>query len=262
MSEEKNERYLSNSLVRGLEILKMFNGEMPTLSLSEIANKLNVSRTTPYRILYTLQSLGYIRQDELTKRYELTPKVLELGFTYLNTMPLLDLARPYLEELRDETGLSTHLGILEGNEVAYIARVPGKGVTTVNVTVGSRLPAHATALGKVLLAFQKEEILSAMLRGKELKSYTGKTKTELLSLEKELKEIKEKGYSTSNEEFENGIFSVAAPILDRQGHIVAAINIVAPVSVCNDEFITETVIPALLKRADQLSSFSGYKGFN
>jgi IclR family transcriptional regulator, pca regulon regulatory protein len=262
MSEDKNDRYLSNSLVRGLEILRMFNGDMPTLSLSEIANKLNVSRTTPYRILFTLQSLGYIRQDELTKRYELTPKVLELGFTYLNTMPLLDLARPYLEELRDETGLSTHLGILEGNEVAYIARVPGKGVSTINVTVGSRLPAHATALGKVLLAFQKEEKLTFMLNGNELKSYTGKTKTELLALEKELTEIKEKGYSTSDEEFENGIFSVAAPILNRHGHIIAAINVVAPVAVCKGDFITETVIPALLKQADQLSSYSGYHQHN
>jgi IclR family pca regulon transcriptional regulator len=173
-------------------------------------------------------------------------------------MPLLDLARPYLEELRDETGLSTHLGILEGNEVAYIARVPGRGVSTVNVTVGSRLPAHATALGKVLLAFQKEEKLTIMLHGNELKKYTGKTKTQLLALENELREIKEKGYSTSDEEFENGIFSVAAPILNKQGHIIAAINVVAPVAVCKGDFITETVIPSLLRHADQLSSYSGY----
>ncbi|MEH6992331.1 IclR family transcriptional regulator C-terminal domain-containing protein, partial [Neobacillus drentensis] len=108
----------------------------------------------------------------------------------------------------------------------------------------------------------KEEKLSAMLNGNELKSYTGKTKTELLALEKELAEIKEKGYSTSDEEFENGIFSVAAPILNKQGHIIAAINVVAPVAVCKGDFITETVIPALLKHAEQLSSYSGYHQHN
>src|SRR5690606_35237926 len=102
MAKEEKERYNANALVRGLEILKLFNEDRPTLSLVEIAKELNVSRTVPYRLLYTLQSLGYLDQDENSKRYSLTPQVLELGFSYLSTLKLPEIAQPYLETLRDE----------------------------------------------------------------------------------------------------------------------------------------------------------------
>ncbi|WP_221563076.1 IclR family transcriptional regulator [Pseudalkalibacillus sp. A8] len=259
MSNEEKDRYLSNSLVRGLEILKMFNEDKPTLSLAEIANNLGVSRTTPFRLLYTLQTMGYLYQDENTKRYELSPKVLELGFAYLNGMQLPEIARPYLEELRDKTGASVHIGILDGREVAYIARVPGKGVTTINVTIGSRLPAHATSMGKILLAYQPKEDLKNFLYGTELQPFTEQTKTEIMELQKELKNIRQRGYSISNEEFENGIRSIAAPIFNNKGSVIASVNVVAPVTVLDDDLSEEVVLPALRKTANQLSAISGYR---
>ncbi|WP_257350517.1 IclR family transcriptional regulator [Pseudalkalibacillus decolorationis] len=259
MSNEEKDRYLSNSLVRGLEILKMFNEDKPTLSLVEIANNLGVSRTTPFRLLYTLQTMGYLRQDESTKRYELSPKVLELGFTYLNTMQLPEIARPYLEELRDQTGASVHIGILDGREVAYIARIPGKGVTTINVTIGSRLPAHATAMGKILLAYQSKENLKKILFGTELQPFTEQTKTQIMELKQELNSIRQKEYSISNEEFESGIRSIAAPIFNNKGSVIASVNVVAPVTTLDDKFSEEVVLPALCKTANQLSAFSGYR---
>jgi IclR family pca regulon transcriptional regulator len=250
-------RYNSSSLARGLEILRLFRPDQPTLSLVEIANLLGVSRTTPFRLLFTLQTLGYLRQDEQTKRYELTPKVLELGFAYLNTLQLPELARPYLERLRDETGASAHLGILDGSEVVYVARVPARGVSTVSVTIGSRLPAHATALGKTLLAYQPEEQRKDRLLLSDLHSFTNETKSMINDLLKELGAIRQQGYAISNGEFESGVRSVAAPIFDSTGNVIAAVNVAAPAAIFPDDFWGNFVLPAVLETADQLSRVYG-----
>lgn len=255
MAKEEKDRYNSSSLVRGLEILRLFRPEQPTLSLVEIANQLGVSRTTPFRLLFTLQTLGYLQQNEHTKRYELTPKVLELGFAYLNTLQITEVARPYLEKLRDETGGSAHIGILDETAVVYVARVSARGVSTVSVTVGSRLPAHATALGKTLLAFLPKEKWKEMLLISDLHSYTKDTKTMMTALLKELELIRGQGYAISNGEFESGIRSVAAPILDDTGQVIAAVNVAAPEAILPDAYLTKFVLPAILETAGQLSAF-------
>jgi len=257
MSKPEKDRYLSNSLIRGLEILRMFDASTPTLSLVEIATKMGVSRTVPFRFLYTLQYMGYLYQDEVTKRYQLTPKVMDLGFAYLNTMQLPDLARPYLEKLRDQTGASAHMGILDGNEVVYVARAAtSTSFSTLNVMIGSRLPAHATSMGKVLLAFLSEEKMQAMNENANLPSFTSQTKTMMLDLKKELEEIRKKGYAISKEEFEIGICSVAVPIFDRDGGILAAINVAAPTSVLNPDMLETEVVPAICETAKALSGYA------
>lgn len=257
MSKPEKDRYLSNSLIRGLEILRMFDASTPTLSLVEIAAKMGVSRTVPFRFLYTLQHLGYLYQDEVTKRYQLTPKVMDLGFAYLNTMQLPDLARPYLEKLRDQTGASAHMGILDGNEVVYVARAAtSTSFSTLNVMIGSRLPAHATSMGKVLLAFLSEEKMQALSENTNLPSFTTQTKTMLLDLKKELEEIRKKGYAISKEEFEIGICSVAVPIFDRDGGILAAINVAAPTSVLNPDMLETEVVPVICETAKALSGYA------
>jgi IclR family transcriptional regulator, pca regulon regulatory protein len=257
MSKTDKDRYLSNSLIRGLEILKMFDASTPTLSLVEIATRMGVSRTVPYRFLYTLQHMGYLFQDETTKRYQLTPKVMDLGFAYLNTMQLPDLARPYLEKLRDQTGASAHMGILDGAEVVYVARAAtSTSFSTLNVMIGSRLPAHATSMGKVLLAFLSEEKLQAMSESINLPSFTSQTKTMLADLKKELAEIRSKGYAVSKEEFEIGICSVAVPIFDRDGGIIAAINVAAPTSVLNPDILESEVVPVICETSKALSGYA------
>lgn len=258
-TKDKKERYISRSLLKGLEILKMFNEETPNLSLAEIAEKLGVSRTTPYRLLYTLQEAGFLHQDENTKRYELTPKVLQLGFSYLNALQLPEMAAPYLEKLRDETNASAHLGILDGREVVYVSRVPARGVTTVHVNVGSRLPAYATAIGKVLLAYQPVEKLKGIIYGTELHTYTEYTKTDLYVLQKELDQIREKGYAISNEEFEEGICSVAAPIFNRQKQVIAAINLATPAYQVKKDKLEQVFLPLIQEVARKLSVYSGYR---
>lgn len=258
MAGEEKSRYNSNSLVRGLEILTLFNGEEKTLSLAEIANKLGVSRTVPYRLLFTLQSLGYLQQDERTKRYHLTPKVLELGFSYLSTLKLPEMAQPYLESLRDEIGASCHLSILDGHEVVYIGSAPARGVSAINVNIGLRLPAHATANGKLLLAYQPKEKINQIFYQSELNPYTDRTQTVFVDFEQELKSIRQNGFASSKGELHQGIHSIAAPIFDRSGDIMAAINMVATEAVFTDDFIEKIVLPRLLEVAKKLTSYMGY----
>ncbi|WP_134702452.1 IclR family transcriptional regulator [Ammoniphilus sp. YIM 78166] len=260
MASGDGDRYISNSLIRGLQILRMFNADQPTLSLAEIAGNLGVSRTVPYRLLYTLQADGYLIQDEHTKRYELTPKVLELGFSYLNTLQLPEIARPYMEALRDKTGASSHMGILDGNEVVYVGRVPIPGVAAITVSIGTRLPAHAISMGKCLLAYQPRERIEAIFLGSDLKPYTQQTKTMLADLLNELQIIRERGYAIGDQEFESGIRSVAAPIFNRLGLVIASVSVVASAAVLNNEAMEQVVIPGVCETAVTLSQFMGFTG--
>lgn len=258
MTKDEKERYNANALVRGLEILKLFSEERPTLSLVEIAKELEVSRTVPFRLLYTLQTLGYLDQDENTKRYNLTPKVLELGFAFLSTLKLPEIAQPYLEKLRDETGASCHLSILDGHEVVYVGSAPVRGVSAINVNIGLRLPAHAIANGKVQLAYQLKEQLNQILYGSQLKPYTEKTQTDLIDFQQELETIRHRGYAITKGEFHHGIQSVAAPIFDRSGKVIAAINVVATETTFHDDFIEKVALPKVLETSATLSGFMGY----
>lgn len=250
-----NEKYLSNSIIRGLEVLKMFSVENQTFSLAEIASNLGVSRTTPYRILYTLEECGYIYQDSHTKRYGLRPKVLELGFTYLNSLQLPELAAPYLEKLRDETGMSSHMGMLDGNEIVYIARYPARSVATITINVGSHLPVHATAMGKCLLAHlpegEKEELLSEL---GDLQMPDA-PKVEIQSLRDELQSIREQGYVFHKGEFETGVWSVACPVFGKGNKVIAAINIATSQHLADEELMKEKIIPAVCQIAEEISSF-------
>ena len=258
MVKDEKERYNANALVRGLEILKLFSEERPTLSLVEISKELDVSRTVPFRLLYTLQTLGYLHQDEHTKRYSLTPKVLELGFAYLSTLKLPEIAQPYLEKLRDETGASCHLSILDGHEVVYVGSAPVRGVSAVNVNIGLRLPAHAIANGKVQLAYQPQDQLNQILFGSNLKPYTERTQTDYLEFQQELAVIREKGYAITKGEFHHGIQSVAAPVFERTGNVMAALNIVATEKTFNSEFIEKVALPKVLEVSKLLSGYMGY----
>ncbi|MFM1653156.1 IclR family transcriptional regulator [Brevibacillus sp. B_LB10_24] len=256
MSKTEKDRYLSNSLIRGLEILKMFDAAHSTLSLAEIAAKMGVSRTVPFRFLYTLQNLGYLYQDEVTKRYQLTPKVMELGFAYLSTLQLPELARPYLEKLRDNTNASAHIGILDGTQVVYIARAAtANNFSTLNVMIGSRLPAYATAIGKALLAFLPDQQLDELIASIDLQAYTSQTKTFVPELKSELELIRKNGYAISNGELEIGVCSVAAPIFDHTGQISAAVNVAAPINAFDQEILSTKVIPAVRETAMVLSGY-------
>jgi IclR family pca regulon transcriptional regulator len=248
-----DDRYVVGALVRGLEVLRCFDREHPTLSLGNVARRLGWRRTEPFRFLHTLESLGYLHRDPVTKRYRLTTKVLEIGFVALANLPLPDLAQPYLERLRDRTNGSAHVGILDGREVVYVARAASRAILGSTIHIGSRLPAHATAIGKTLLASQSDAWLQRWLAHHDLKPYTATTLAETPALLRELAQIRERGYAISNAEFEMGIRSVAAPIVDAAGEAVAAVNVSAPFDALSDDTLRGVVIPAVREVAADLS---------
>jgi IclR family transcriptional regulator, pca regulon regulatory protein len=258
MASGEKEKYSANSLVRGLEIIKLFNEEQPSLSLSEIAKQLGVSRTVPYRLLFTLQQMGYLSQDENTKQYQLTPKVLELGFSYVNSLKFPEIAQPYMETLRDEVSASCHLSILDGLEVVYVGSAPIRGVSAVNVNIGLRLPAHATANGKLLLAFQSKEKLMQLFHTSNLTPFTDRTLTVPSEFQQQLETIRQDGYAITSGEFHPGIRSVAAPIFTKNGEILAALNVVATESAYQEDFMDKIALPKVLETSHLLSSFMGF----
>jgi IclR family transcriptional regulator, pca regulon regulatory protein len=252
-----DERYRVGGLVRGLEVLRCFDREHPTLSLGEVARLLNWRRTEPFRFLHTLEWLGYLRRDPLTKRYQLTPKVLEIGFAALANLQLPELAQPFLERLRDRTNGSAHVGILDDAEVVYVARAASRQILGSTVSVGSRLPAHATAMGKTLLASMSDAAIREWLARNELVRFTHNTLAETRAFLEELAEIRARGYALSNQEFESGIRSAAAPITGAGGATLAAVNVSAPAAMLTDQALRDLVVPAVCETAAELSRAYG-----
>ena len=251
--EKEQDRYSSNALIRGLKILKLFNANEPRLSLPEIAQKLGVNRSVPFRLLKTLENFGYIVQDEQTKKYQLAPKVLELGFAYLSSIQLPEIVQPYLEQLRDEIGASVYLSLLDDFEVVYVAQARTKEYQGIFVNTGIRLPAHATAPGKVLLAFKSSDELKELLQDNDLRPYTKQTITNSSKLEAELQITRQQGFSTSSNELQEGIGSIAVPLFNNKGEVVAAINIVAADTYLSSKDVTKSIITLLLKKTEEIS---------
>ncbi len=257
MTHAGDERYLVGGLTRGLDVLRCFDRDHPTLSLGEVARLLGWRRTEPFRFLHTLESVGYLHRDPVTKRYRLSTKVLEIGFAALANVPLAELAQPYLERLRDRTNGSAHVGILDGAEVVYVGRAASRAILGSTIHIGSRLPAHATAIGKTLLAARHDDWIRAWLTRNDLVRYTTTTLGEVTAFLDELAQIRGRGYAISNAEFELGIRSVAAPIVDDTGGAIAAVNVSAPADALTDETVRGVVIPAVRDVAAELSRAYG-----
>jgi IclR family pca regulon transcriptional regulator len=251
------EGYLVNSLVRGLQLLEEFTRERGSLSLPEIAERRGLNRTTAYRFIYTLRHLGYVELEPDTRRYRLGPKVLQLGFEFLHSQPLVTIAEPLLRELRDETGESAHLGVLDGDSVVYLLRVPSEGVFSASVRVGARLPAHTTSMGRVLLAFLPPQRAQQALNTVGIAPRTSKAGQTHEALFARLEQVRQEGYIVSEQEYEIGVSSVAAPIRDATGEVVAAINASGPSARMTREVIDSRVVPAVRNTAQRLSALLG-----
>jgi DNA-binding IclR family transcriptional regulator len=220
-----DDRYLVPALMRGFAILEALTGERREATLSEIASKLGVTRSSAYRLLYTLQHLGYVTHDPRTKTYTLGSQVLHLGYGYLASRDLVEVAMPHLVRLRDRTGWSAHLGELHLREIVYLARVPTRRSIASTVHVGTRLPAHTTTMGRVLLSGLADEDVRELYRDDASRHYKGRQQVALSELLTQLAEDRANGFVIQNSGHEPGIASIAAPIRDVTGNIVAAINI-------------------------------------
>jgi DNA-binding IclR family transcriptional regulator len=222
-----DERYLVPALVRGLNILSSLSSGPGNPTLSEVAASLGVTRSSAYRLLYTLGHLGFVDYDARAKTYTLGPQVLALGYGYLASRDITEVATPHLARLRDRTGCSAHLGELHGREVVYLARVPTRRLVSSTVHVGTRLPAHATTMGRILLSGLadddiRERYQADMAGSFDLSPFAGTTQ-----LLEQIAADRTNGVVVQNSGYEPGVASVAAPIRDVTDRIVAAINVSA-----------------------------------
>jgi IclR family pca regulon transcriptional regulator len=211
------------SLARGLEVITAFDAEHTSMTLSEVAGRTGLSRATARRLLHTLRELGFVRLDGAL--FTLTPQVLRLGTAYLSGLGLPQLVQPHLERLTALVGESTSAAVLDASDIVYVARVATRRIMTVGITVGTRFPAYATSMGRVLLADLPPEGVDAYLAATPLTPLTERTLHQPDALRAELARVREQGWAVVDQELEAGLLSVAAPVCDRSGAVVAAINI-------------------------------------
>jgi len=211
------------SLERGLAIIRVFDADRPRLTVSEIAQVAGLTRAAVRRFLFTLTELGYVQTHR--NGYELTPRVLELGYSYLSALTFPDVALPHLEKLVSETGEASEGSILDRGDVVYVVRVPGPALMTISVSIGARRPAYATAMGRALLADRPAAEIEHYLAGTELVPMLPNTITDKAALREELAKVREQGYALVNQELEIGLVAVAVPVHDRHGQTRAAINL-------------------------------------
>ena len=255
---ENHQRYFVPGLMRGLEALQCFGREQPAWRLSDLARKMEISRSSAFRIAYTLEVAGFIEKDTHSNRYRLTSKALRLGFEYLASLEIVDISRPVLEKLRDDTNLSAHLAILDGRDIVHLARFPSHGPLTSTVTVGARRPSHATPLGRALLLEKSKAELSAIFGKGKLEAFTKQSPTTLKALETQLAGDRARGYILSHGSYLPGGGSVAASIRNSTSEIVAAINVSGPTDVFDKIEAMGGLIDRVVSAADEISARLGY----
>ncbi|HEX3788794.1 MAG TPA: IclR family transcriptional regulator C-terminal domain-containing protein [Pseudonocardiaceae bacterium] len=244
--------YHVRSLERGLAVIRCFAADTPELTLSDVARATGLTRAAARRFLLTLVDLGYVRTDG--KLFSLTPRVLELGYAFLSSLSLPEIAQPHLEKLSAEVRESSSVAVLDGADVVYVARVPVSRIMTVAINLGTRFPAYATSLGHVLLAGLDDARLSSYLDTIRLDPLTPHTITSGASLRAELAIVREQGWALVDQELEAGLRSVAAPIRDRSGRVVAAVNVSTHASRTSTEAAQETILPLLLATVSRIES--------
>ena len=253
----------SQSLERGLAILSAFKSGRPLLGISELARVIGLGRSTTHRYVATLAALGYLEQDPATRKYRLGPRVLDLGFSAINSMELRELAAPHLQQLSDDTGFTVNMAILDGVDIVYVERCrssrAGQREIDLNLHVGSRMPAYCTSMGKVLLAFLDADECNALLDGSSLQRRGPNTLTTRRSLQVELERVRREGFAINNEELAYGLRSIAAPVRAHDGAVAAAVNLAVHSSMVSMQELVARLTPALLKTAAEISARAGYR---
>jgi IclR family pca regulon transcriptional regulator len=240
------------SLERGLAVIRAFDEHYPELTLSDVARRTGLTRAAARRFLLTLADLGYVRTDG--RWFSLSPRILDLGYAYLSSLSLPDVAEPHLERLVAEVHESSSVSVLDGEDIVYVARVPTSRIMTVSINVGTRFPAYATSMGRVLLAALGEEELDAYLAHVELRPLSPRTVTSPESLRAELAKVRRQGWAMVDQELEEGLRSVGAPIRDRAGKTVAALNLSAHASRRTIAATRRELVPPLLATAARIEA--------
>jgi IclR family pca regulon transcriptional regulator len=240
------------SLDRGLAVIRAFGPDRERLSLSEVARATGLTRAATRRFLLTLVKLGYVRNDG--REFSLRPRVLELGYAYLSGLAMPEVAAPHLEELVAKVRESSSISVLDGHHIIYVARVPTKRIMAVAISVGTRFPAYATSMGRVLLSGMTREELDRYLAEAALDPITARTVTDPGALRDIVAEVTRQGYAIVDQELEEGLRAVAAPIRGAGGSITAAINVSAHASRVSMAAMRSELLPRLLETASRIES--------
>lgn len=241
-----------NSLARGLSVMNAFSADTPQLTLSEVADATGLARATARRILLTLVALGYAEQKG--RSFSLLPKTLDLGYAFLSSLRLPNLAEPYMEKLVAEVHESSSMSVLDGHDVIYVARVPTSRIMTISLAVGTRLPAYATSMGRVLLAGLPEEDLDQYMASAKFAPLTSRTITDPDRLQPIIEKVRSQGYALVDQELEDGVRSVAAPIIGSRGSMLAALNISCHASRTDLARIRSYFLPRVRQTARDISA--------
>ena len=232
------------------------------LGVSELGREIGLSRSTTHRYVATLAMLGYLQQDPSTKKYQLGPRVLDLGFSAIHSMELREISAPHLQQLSDQTGFTVNMAILDGSDIVYIERCRSARARQreidLNLHIGSRLPAYCTSMGKILLAYQPRPEREALIESVDLRPRGPNTLTARRALRAELERVRALGLAINNEELAYGLRSIAAPVLSQSGEIAAAINLAVHSSMISLDDLVANLAPALQRTADEISSRIGF----
>jgi len=238
------------SLERGLAVIGAFGPDRPSLTLTQVAEITGLNRAAARRFLLTLVDLGYMRSED--RRFSLSPKVLELGFAYLSGLSLPQLALPLMEDLVAHVHESSSISVLDGEDIVYVVRVPTTRIMSVTISIGTRFPAFCTSMGRVLLAAKSPAQLDDYLRTVNLGPRTTRTVRDAGALRTILERVAEEGFALVEQELEDGLISIAVPIRNASGVVIAAINVSANASRVRATTMRRDVLPALARTAARI----------
>ena len=249
---QSDERDYVRSLARGLEVIRAFNRFRARMTLSEVARQTGMTRAGARRILRTLVRENYAETDG--KHFSLRPRVLELGFSYLSSIPFWETAQPIIREVVSETRESCSGAVLDDTEIVYVARVPMQRVMTVGLSIGSRLPAYCTSMGRVLLAELPEDEREAILARTTLEALTPHTVRNMVDLRECIETARRQGWALVDQELEIGLRSIAVPIRNRRGDCIAALNIGTHAGRVSLDEMKDRLLPPLLGASQRISA--------
>lgn len=258
--EAETDQYIVPALRRGLQLLRLFRHDRRVIQLPEIVRELGVSRATAFRLVYTLEADGYLQRAPHSNAFQLGINLLSLGFEYLGSLDLVEVARPILEDLRDRADASAHLGVQDATEIVYVLKAPSRHRLRSNVTVGTRMPIHTTSIGHALLFDQSTQELETLFEGINMRERFAHAPADAAALHKELQQERKLGYVVYRSRFVDGLHSVAAPVRDASGKIVAGLNVSDYESIPAMSQLDGPVKDEVLRAAIAISRGLGFRG--
>ena len=257
LADKRRSTLFVTSFEKGLRVLAAFGRDRPQMGLRELCDATGLDASSVQRFAYTLHALGFLQKDERSRKYSLTPRVLDLGFAYLQSSSLIESATPLLYEANQQCGETLSLTELVGTEIVYVARAPGRHVISVDVLLGTRLPAFAAAAGRAFLAFMDRAAARAIIARSDLRKLTPHTEDNPARLLAQLDRIARKGYALASEQCYVGDISAAAPIFGPDGQPVAALNVSVPSSRWTGRQMEAELVPLLLQTAARMAQRLG-----